>query len=274
MGSFVALVIVVAVGVIAIGKATQQTGPTGETPCSAGVVAAVAPPSEQAAPPDVLTAITAPSAAVLAAVGTGTSINAPQPVSSTCTLKDSDGKPQITYVGADYCPYCAAQRWSMVVALSRFGTFTNLHLTTSSSSDVYPDTHTLSFYGSSYSSQYVSFLAVEESDRNQQKRQTPTAEQQQLMNVYDTSGGIPFLDIGNRYVAISAGFDPTVLKDLTWQQIAAQLSDAHSAQAQAILGNANAITASICTITDDKPASVCTAAPIPQIEAQLGTSGH
>ena len=34
----------------------------------------------------------------------------------------SGGKPEILYVGAEYCPYCAAERWAMVVALSRFGT--------------------------------------------------------------------------------------------------------------------------------------------------------
>ena len=29
-------------------------------------------------------------------------------------------------MGAEYCPYCAAQRWAMIVALSRFGTFSGL----------------------------------------------------------------------------------------------------------------------------------------------------
>src|SRR5215471_17073708 len=34
----------------------------------------------------------------------------------------SGGKPEMLYIGAEYCPYCAAMRWSMAVALSRFGT--------------------------------------------------------------------------------------------------------------------------------------------------------
>jgi Domain of unknown function (DUF929) len=36
------------------------------------------------------------------------------------------GKPEILYVATEYCPYCATQSWAMIVALSRFGTFTRL----------------------------------------------------------------------------------------------------------------------------------------------------
>src|SRR5271166_6919650 len=52
----------------------------------------------------------------------------------------SGGKPEILYVGAEYCPYCAAERWALTVALSRFGTFSNLHLIHSSNADIYPNT--------------------------------------------------------------------------------------------------------------------------------------
>ena len=30
----------------------------------------------------------------------------------------SNGKPEMLYIGAEYCPYCAAMRWSMAVAVS------------------------------------------------------------------------------------------------------------------------------------------------------------
>ena len=39
----------------------------------------------------------------------------------------ANGKPEVLYMGAEYCPYCAAERWAMIVALSRFGTFSGLH---------------------------------------------------------------------------------------------------------------------------------------------------
>ena len=41
-------------------------------------------------------------------------------------------------MGAEFCPYCATERWSVVMALSKFGTFSHLVGTTSSSTDVDP----------------------------------------------------------------------------------------------------------------------------------------
>jgi Domain of unknown function (DUF929) len=38
----------------------------------------------------------------------------------------ASGKPEVLYTGAGFCPYCAAVRWPLIVALSRFGTFSGL----------------------------------------------------------------------------------------------------------------------------------------------------
>ena len=173
----------------------------------------------------------------------------PRSASGT-VLKGVDGKPLITYVGAEYCPYCAAERWALAVALSRFGTFANLSGTHSSGSDIYPDTQTLSFYGSSYTSPYVDFQTVEEATNQQvgdgyQTLQTPTAAQDALIAKYDPEGSIPFLDIANRYVITGSSFSPQVLQGLSRSQIAAELSNPNSAVAQAIDGAANDITAAI-----------------------------
>jgi hypothetical protein len=59
---------------------------------------------------------------------------------------------------------------------------------------------------------------------------------------------------------------------MTWQQIAQSLSDAQGPQAQAIIGNANWLTAGICKLTGNQPGSVCGAAPIATLEGQLGSS--
>ena len=170
-------------------------------------------------------------------------------------LQGADGKPLITYVGAEYCPYCAAERWALAVALSRFGTFSNLSGTHSSGTDVYPDTQTLSFYGSSYSSPYVDFQAVEEATNQQvggtyQTLQTPTAAQSALMATYDPQGSIPFLDIANRYVITGSSFSPQVLQGLSRGQIArAAVATRPAPVAQAIDGAANDITAAIASVT-------------------------
>ena len=197
--------------------------------------------------------------ATLDAVGSPASVVPPTRVGgSGAILRGADGKPLVTYIGAEYCPYCAAERWALAVALSRFGTFSHLSGTHSASADVYPDTQTLSFYGSSYSSPYVDFQPVEEATNQQvgrhyQTLQTPTAAQSSLMATYDTAGSIPFLDIGNRYVVTGASFSPQVLQGLSRQQIAAQLGDPSSPVAQAIDGTANDITAAI-TQRHGKPA--------------------
>src|SRR5258706_4760621 len=107
--------------------------------------------------------------------------------------------PEVFYMGAEYCPYCAAERWPMIIALSRFGTFSNLKTTSSSSSDVYPNTPTFTFHGATYTSQYVDFVSVETTDRNQNTLETPTAAQQALVNQYDTGGSIPLVDFCNPY---------------------------------------------------------------------------
>jgi hypothetical protein len=47
----------------------------------------------------------------------------------------SGGTPRVLYVGAGFCPYCAAVRWPLIVALSRFGTFSGLSTTRSAVTD-------------------------------------------------------------------------------------------------------------------------------------------
>ena len=36
------------------------------------------------------------------------------------------GKPTFVYIGAQGCPFCAGMRWAIIIALSRFGNFSNL----------------------------------------------------------------------------------------------------------------------------------------------------
>ena len=76
-------------------------------------------------------------------------------------------KPIVVYIGAEYCPYCAFARWPLIVALMRFGNFTGLQYTQSSSTDVYANTDTFSFVGSTYTSNYVVFEPIEHETRIQ-----------------------------------------------------------------------------------------------------------
>src|SRR5713226_5526196 len=80
-------------------------------------------------------------------------------------LKGPTGKPEVFFYGAEWCPLCAAERWGVAVAMSRFGTFHSLRETTSASDDNYPNTSTLTFYKSGYTSSYIDFVPVESEDR-------------------------------------------------------------------------------------------------------------
>jgi Domain of unknown function (DUF929) len=222
-------------------------------------------------------------ASTLNSVGTGSGVTGlPIKVSGASALT-SNGKPEMLYMGAEYCPFCAAERWGMVVALSRFGTFKNLSTTHSSSSDEFPNTPTWTFYKSSYTSKYLTFSSVEEQtnklasgSQSYTTLQTPTSAQEALLEKYDappyvssqSKGAIPFIDIGNKYIISGASYSPQVLQGKTWSQIATALKSPSSPIAKAIDGTANYITAAICKMTGNQPASACTPA-VQKIEAKL-----
>src|SRR3954447_25345884 len=83
--------------------------------------------------------ITHVSDAVFDAVGTGNLPNPIKPMTSNQRLGGVDGKPQLLYIGAEYCSYCAPERWSLIAALSRFGQFGNLQPTKSASGESYSE---------------------------------------------------------------------------------------------------------------------------------------
>ena len=222
------------------------------------------------------------SAATFASVGASSGIVLPNRVTGSSVARDAQGKALVTYIGAEYCPFCAAERWALAVALSRFGTFSNLSGTHSSSTDVYPDTQTLSFYGSHYTSPYLDFQPVEETTNQPvgvgyATLQRPTAAQRALLSRYDAApyasepGSIPFVDIGNRYVISGASYSPAVLQGLSRVQIAADLNDPSSPVARAIDGSANAITAALCSVTGNQPSAVCDSPVIAALAKKIGS---
>jgi len=217
--------------------------------------------------------VTSVPAATLEQVGAGAVTGTPARISGAPLT--SEGKPEMLYMGAEYCPYCAAERWPMIVALSRFGTFTGLTTTRSAArngagtAEPYPSTATWTFAKSSYASKYLTFTPVEEFTNVPDKAtggytrlMTPTAAQQALIQKYDAAnqGAIPFIDYGNKYMSVGASYDPGLLSGLSWSAIAADLHQPSSPVARGVLGAANYMTAVICRLTGDAPAAVCTPA--------------
>ena len=184
----------------------------------------------------------------------------------------SGGKPQMLYIGAEFCPYCAATRWSMAIALSRFGTLTPLHGIHSSSTDTDPNTATLTFYKTGYNSKYLNFTPVEVQKVDRSALQNPTSAQNAVWAKYEpdpNSRGYPFIAFGNKAVLKGPIFDAGVLQGKTWSQIAADLKDPTSPVAQSVDGAANYITGAICRMTNNQPSDVCSSPAVTAVQSGL-----
>jgi hypothetical protein len=171
------------------------------------------------------------------------------------------------FIGGEFCPYCAAERWAIIMAFSRFGTFSGLSETTSSPWDVDPSTPTFSFYGSSYSSSVVTLDTVENESNDTDGVGTHTTLQpltdleSNLWQSYDNPEGFPFLDIGNTVFVLSPSYDPRVLAGLDQQDVAARLTNPNDPVTVAIVGTANYLTAAICSVAGPSASSTWCSQP-------------
>jgi hypothetical protein len=227
--------------------------------------------------------VTSVPATTLNQVGSGSGQVSAKPSTISGSLLTSGGKPEMLYVGAEYCPYCAAERWAMIVALSRFGTFSGLATVHSASkngagdAEPYPNTPTWTFVHASYTSNYLTFTPVEQytnipdsGNGEYTTLESLTSEQQSLVTKYDSANqdAIPFVDFGNKYLISGASYNPQVLDGHTWAQVATALKDPTSQIAQGVDGTANYITAAICKLTNNQPASACTTV-VKSLEGQI-----
>lgn len=216
------------------------------------------------ADPAVVSAVTSVKPATFDAVGKGSATAIASKISDPPLT--NGGKPELLYVGAEFCPYCAAERWSLATALSRFGTFSNLSQVRAAKSD--GNYATLDFYKSSYSSKYLAFTPVENEDRDQKQLEKLTDAQQKIFTKYTT--GFPFLYFGGQYVQKNSGYDPQLIGSSTQQQVAANLNDPTNKLTKGIIGEANLLTATICKMTNGQPGNVCTSKTVTQLQSQIG----
>ena len=184
--------------------------------------------------------------------------------------------PKVLYIGAEYCPFCAAQRWAVIVALSRFGTWSGLQNTASSPIDSYRNTPSFSFLTAKYSSPYLAFEGIEQYGNKPNPAtqgyyplmKTPKAANDDFLK-YDTPAFVPgmtvqnqysypFMSLANQALVSGAQFTPGLLANVSRDSIAAGLSTPSSPVTQAIIASANYLTASLCTLTKQQPAAVCT----------------
>ena len=212
------------------------------------------PPPSTSATATVLSEITAVTPQEASTVSLDGEAIAPPTVMKGQPPLTIGGKPGVVFIGGEFCPYCAAERWPIIMAFSRFGTFSGLTEISSSPFDTDPSTATFSFHGSTYSSPDVTFDAVEYESNDTTGVGTRTILQAlspleaQVWRTYDQSSGFPFLDVGNKVFVLSPSFDPASMAGLDQADIAAKLSNPDDPLTQRIVGTANYITAAICSI--------------------------
>lgn len=268
--AIVALVLVIVVVLVVI-KVTGNSA----TGTNAG-------PPPAPAPSAVVQAVTKIPASVYNAVGVTSpdaAVTAPRTIAGAPLLK-AGGRPDVLFVGDGFCPYCAAERWALVAALSRFGTFTDLESSNSGTNEAFPGTPTFSFAGTKYSSRYVAATLVEHYGDQKNAAGTGYAvldplshSEKALMARYDRDGTgavAPFLDIANRAVLDGGTFSPAILQQLSSTQIATGLTDPKDPATQAIVAAANEITAEICSTDGQLPTTVCTSSGVLAAATALG----
>ncbi|MGH3733162.1 MAG: DUF929 family protein [Acidimicrobiales bacterium] len=279
----VGLVVVVVAALVIIKVASGGSTPPGGSS------------SWQAASPTTVTQLTTVPASVFNTVGVTSPIapvTPPQAVKNQPALTGTEPSgqvvPEVLYMGAEYCPYCAAQRWATIIALSRFGTWSGLGNISSYSGDVYPNTPSFTFVKAKYTSKYLVFKSVETYTNYLDAAKTyyavlqkPSTAQEAEIKKYDTpkyitgltastAGSIPFISFDNKYFVVGASYSPTTLAGSSRTEIAAALDNATSPVTQAIISSANYQTAVICTLTKQQPSNVCASAGVTTAVKAMG----
>lgn len=181
------------------------------------------------------------------------------------------GKPVVVYIGAEWCPFCAATRWPLVLALLRFGNFTGLEYMVSAPPTQEPiyNLPTFTFRNTTYSSPYIVFQAYEVENRDRVQIRQPPPNYSAVWSLFGS--GYPFIDFANRYALPGSPVGSEwfkLIENYNWSQVVALIQSNTSVGVQ-MRAAANAITAAICSLDGNRPSNVCSRDPIPKLEAQL-----
>jgi thiol-disulfide isomerase/thioredoxin len=157
------------------------------------------------------------------------------------------GKLFVFFMGAEYCPYCATERWAIVRSLQKFGQWEDLKQTISAARDEpYLNLPTYDFTQATYNSGHIEFVAREVKDREFKPLQKLLKTEEKLVRKYNPKKEIPFLLIAGRFMQVGSGFPPKIFIGHTFRQTETELKKAESEIRKTIDEEANVISALLC----------------------------
>ena len=247
----VILVIVVVICLVAVSSLAGVSTPAGSS----------SPASGATVPPAILSRLQSiPVNTLVSAPAGGLDVS---PTGIADPRLTAGGKPELLYIGAEFCPVCATERWAMYVALSKFGTFVpqpgEIHSALRDG-----DIQTLTFYKTKFVSRYLTFTPVETTTNEPDgdyyvNLQKPTATELQLWKSH-TGESFPWLDFGGAKELSSAQYDPSALEGMTFDGIASQIGNNSTAVGADVDASAKVLIQTICsTLTSNKPQALCKA---------------
>jgi thiol-disulfide isomerase/thioredoxin len=183
------------------------------------------------------------------------------------------GKPLVFFMGAEWCPFCASERWGLVEATSRFGKWSGLReLRSREGQDYFPALATYDLSQATYTSDYISIRHIEVATVEGDPLQKLGSFEEGLVNGYDKLGSVPFLFASGppgRYT-VELPFSPGLLDGQSFASLRKEVAaGAPTPAVEAIDGQADAITALICKLDGRQPASVCAKGTTPTLEGEL-----
>jgi hypothetical protein len=203
----------------------------------------------------------------------GDGVTPPKRLPPNAPRVNSDGHPEIMYIGAEYCFLCAGERWALVMALSKFGTFSNLTGTTPSASAI-PSGPTFSFSGATYTSKYLSFVtdeksfhAVKSSTGLSGSVQILTQKEHNIITAWDVapytteSGSLPFVYMGGKFLLTGSQYDAGAISQMKFQTAAGVMTSGKSTVSKHVEAAAGYLVGDFCALTHGQPASVCAQVP-------------
>ena len=185
---------------------------------------------------------------------------------------------KIFIVTGESCPYCAYQRWPLIIALKRFGTFKGLLNIQSASWDESdsPGKQTFSFRDLKYDSSYFSVEAIEYNNILGNIPFSPlpfynlSPYQINVFNTFNAFGGTPFINFGNSWIINSALIHVSKINWLSRSRISNELTDINNEITKDIIASANIITALISQITGNQPENICNSPGVLAAKVKLG----